>query len=114
MSILGEMPMDEKVHNMALAIVNRALHYNNTKTRQGLTGNKPTFFTDLSGHTAEINVRIYPNGYVEGGEKEQYVVYLTENKFNPLDDIKSQLSDILKRMEEVYTAWYEKENPHDE
>ena len=116
---IEEKPMECKVRDTVLRIIERALMYNSTSTDKEITGNKPTFFVDFSGHIAQIQVSIYVEGWVEGwgvdSNPERYVVYLTENKYGgrTADGIRTQLVAILKRMEEVYSAWYEKEHENE-
>lgn len=114
MKKIDEKPMDCKVRDTVLRIMERALFYNNTKTEQEKTGNKPTFFVNFYGHTAELEVSIAVNGYIDHGYSERYNVYLTARGYYPVKKIQNQLVTILKRMEEVYSAWYEKEHAKNE
>lgn len=116
MKKIDEKPMDCKVRDTVLRILERAMHYNNTKTKKEETGDKPTFFVEFSGHTAQLDVGIEVNGYDSETDFKHrniinYTVYLTENEYGLTSDkIQNQLVAILKRMEEVYSAWYEKEH----
>ena len=116
---IDEKPMECKVRDTVLRILERAMHYNNTKTKKEATGDKPTFFVEFSGHTAQLDVGIEVNGYDSETDFKHrniinYTVYLTENEYGRTSDkIQNQLVAILKRMEEVYTAWYEKEHENE-
>lgn len=114
MSIFDEMPMDTKVRETALRIMERAMFYNSTSTERELTGSKTTFFVNFSGHVAWLEVQIYSLGYAKGDDWEDYHINLCGTDYRTVDEIQNQLVSVLKRMEAVYTAWYEKENPHDE
>ena len=87
------------------------MFYNNTRTRQSITSGKPTFFVRFSGHTASLDVDIHQNGWTSKDDPEKFMIYLTEKGgyTGTADEIQDKLISVLKRMEEVYTAWYEKE-----
>ena len=108
---VNEKPMDVKVRDTVLRIIERALFYNNTRTRQSITSGKPTFFVRFSGHTASLDVDIHQNGWTSKDDPEKFMIYLTEKGgyTGTADEIQDKLISVLKRMEEVYTAWYEKE-----
>lgn len=109
-----EKPITAEVRELVLRIVERAIYYNNTQTQQSITSGKPTFFVYFSGHTAALYVNIHTNGWEPNGNSESFVIYLAENYYNgTADEIQNELVSVLKRMEEVYTTWYEKENPND-
>ena len=106
-----EKPITAEVRALVLRIVERAMFYNDTQTQQSITGGKPTFFVRFSGHTAALYVNIYANGWEQGGKSEDFDIYLSERDYNgTADEIQNELVSILKRMEEVYTDWYEKEH----
>ncbi|MBQ7981670.1 MAG: hypothetical protein IJ305_08735, partial [Oscillospiraceae bacterium] len=91
-------------------IVDRAMSYNSTQTEQELTSNKPTFFVRFSGHTAALYVNIHANGWEPDSKSEDFDIYLSERDYSgTADEIQNELVSILKRMEEIYTNWYEKE-----
>lgn len=109
-----EKPITAEVRELVLRIVERAIYYNNTQTQQSITSGKPTFFVYFSGHTAALYVNIYANGWDQGGKSEDFDIYLSERDYSgTADEIQTELVSVLKRMEEVYTTWYEKENPND-
>lgn len=110
----NEKPIDTKVRETALRIMERAMFYNSTQTEQKFTRNKPTFFVKFSGHLTGLYVDIHTNGWEPNGNSESFVIYLAENYYNgTADEIQNELVSVLKRMEKVYTTWYEKENPND-
>jgi len=103
-----EKPITAEVRKLVHEIVDRFLDYNPTMTRQETTGDKPTFILNLEGTICTLAVRAYANGYIYTSECE----YLTEvqgDKLNRKDTL-TRLQGILKRMEEIYNDWYEKEN----
>lgn len=109
-----EKPIDTKVRETALRIMERAMFYNSTKTGQELTSGKPTFFVRFAGHTAALYVDIYANGWDQGGKSEGFDIYLSESEYNgTADEIQSELASVLRRMEEAYDVWYEKENTNE-
>lgn len=114
MNDFNEKPITAEVRALVHEIVDRAMSYNDTKTGQELTSGKPTFFVRFAGHTAALYVDIYANGWNQGGKSEGFDIYLSESEYNgTADEIQSELVSVLKRMEEVYTTWYEKENPNE-
>ena len=109
-----EKPIDTKVRETALRIMERALFYNSTRTQREYTNSKPTFFVWFSGHIGNLEVYIYENGWKLGDESEYFTVYLSERGYNGTsDEIQNELVLILKRMEEIYKNWYEKEYPNE-
>lgn len=106
-----EKPITAEVRELALRIMERAMFYNSTATKKEYTGDKPTFFVKFSGHTAALDVDIHKQGWKSGDEAESFTVYLSERGYNgTADEIQKELVSVIKRMEEVYTAWYEKEH----
>lgn len=106
-----EKPITAEVRELALRIMERAMFYNNTQTQQSFTSGKPTFFVRFAGHTAALDVDIHKQGWESGDEAESFIVYLSEREYNgTADEIQKELVSVIKRMEEVYTAWYEKEH----
>lgn len=106
-----EKPITAEVRALVHEIVDRFLDYNPTVTQQEDTGSKPTFFLYFSGHTAALYVNIYANGWEQGGKSEDFDIYLSESEYTgTADEIQNELVSVLKRMEEVYTDWYEKEH----
>ena len=109
-----EKPIDTKVRETALRIMERAMFYNSTRTEQELTSNKPTFFVSFAGHTACLYVEIHANGWKPENKSEDFIVRLSEREYNgTCEDIQNELVSVLKRMEEIYKNWYEKENANE-
>lgn len=110
MTDLSEKPIDTKVRETTLRIMERAMFYNSTATKKEYTGDKPTFFVKFSGHTAALDVDIHKQGWKSGDEAESFTVYLSERGYNgTVEDIQKELVSVLKRMEEVYDVWYKQE-----
>lgn len=109
-----EKPITTEVRTLVLRIVDRAMSYNSMRTEQELTSNKPTFFVSFTGHTACLYVEIHANGWKPESKSEDFIIRLSEGEYNgTCEDIQSELVSILKRMEEIYKNWYEKEHPNE-
>ena len=109
-----EKPITAEVRALVLRIVDRAMSYNITRTEQELTSNKPTFFVSFTGHTACLYVEIHANGWKPENKSEDFIVRLSESEYNgTCEDIQNELVSVLKRMEEIYKNWYEKEYPNE-
>lgn len=105
-----EKPITAEVRELVLRIVERAMFYNSTSTRQELTSSKPTFIVRFYSHVAILDVDIYPDGYKCEGTLEFFRVHLCEEVgYRTVDDIQNKLESVTKRMEEAYDVWYEKE-----
>lgn len=110
MNDFNEKPITAEVRELVLRIMERAMFYNSTKTGQELTSGKPTFFVRFAGHTAALYVNIYANGWESGNKSEDFDIYLSESEYTgTADEIQNELVSVLKRMEEAYDVWYEKE-----
>ena len=110
MNDFNEKPITAEVRELVLRIMERAMFYNSTKTGQELTSGKPTFFVRFAGHTAALYVNIYANGWESGNKSEDFDIYLSESEYTgTADEIQNELVSVLKRMEETYDVWYEKE-----
>lgn len=55
--------MTKKVKSKALEIMALALEFNGRSTKCECTGSKPTIFVNFSGHTCELDVNIYTQGW---------------------------------------------------
>ena len=109
--IENEKPVTAEVRALVHETVDRFLDYNPTVTQQEDTGSKPTFFLYFSGHTAALYVNIYANGWDQGGKSEDFDIYLSESDYSgTATEIQGELASVLRRMEEVYGVWYEKEH----
>lgn len=114
MNDFNEKPITAEVRALVHEIVDRAMSYNSTSTKQDFTGDKPTFFVSFAGHTACLYAEIHANGWEPEDKSEDFIVRLSEREYNgTCEDIQTELVSVLKRMEKVYTTWYEKENPND-
>ena len=108
----NQKPMTAEVRKLVHHIVDTMFDYNSTPTRQEFTGNKPTFYVELSGHTGSIDVFCNPNGYGDVWEKKQCgesLVRLCENEYTTEDKIKDNLCRVLFEMECIYHEWYAKQ-----
>lgn len=109
-----EKPITAEVRALVHETVDRFLDYNPTVTQQEDTGSKPTFFLYFSGHTAALYVNIYANGWEQGGKSEDFDIYLSERDYSgTATEIQGELASVLRRMEEVYGVWNEKENANE-
>ena len=103
-------PMSAKVRDTVLRIMERAMYYNNTPTKQECTGDKPTFFVNFSGHCGVITVCCYPVGYKEDAEgiyfTKQPMCYLYESEHITEEEILNNLTRTLADMERIYNDWY--------
>ena len=105
-----EKPITAEVRELVLRIMERAMFYNSTSTEKKCTGDKPTFFVKFSGHIATLEVDIHTNGWKPQCNSEEFTICLVEIGYNGTsDDIQNKLESVIKRMEEVYDIWYEKE-----
>lgn len=111
MNDFNEKPITAEVRELVLRIMERAMFYNSTRTEQEFTNNKPTFFVYFAGHTAILCVDIHKNGWISKDDPEEFMIYLTERGgyTGTADEIQDKLISVLKRMEEAYDVWYEKE-----
>ena len=65
-------------------IFSLALAINANKTKQSITGNKPTVFVNFSGHVAGVDVSIYQNGWGTLDDESnitRYDIYLSDDFF---------------------------------
>lgn len=103
-------PMSTKVRDTVLRIVEMAMYYNNTPTKQECTGDKPTFFVNFSGHCGLISVHCYPYGYEKGAENTRcggnINFSLCEDEYITEEEIMNDLHRILADMERIYNDWY--------
>jgi len=68
---------------------------NNVETNRELTGNLPTVFLDFMGHTCQLNIRIYDDGWMSGEDPDfSGKVYLDENP----DDVSDELAKLIERL----------------
>ena len=105
---IKEKPITRKVMDEVLRITEKAMMYNNTPTKQEYTGDKPTFFVELSGHTGNILVDCHTGGYVANGDFEHCgkgSVHLSENEYETEEEILADLNRIIADMDRYYTDW---------
>lgn len=85
----------EKIHQ----ILDLVFDINGFEERkQDVTGDKPTAFMYISGHTASIEVTVAPNGWVNTGGTEQYekqLIYF--DKYNSVKDY----DEFIKKLERI-------------
>lgn len=107
--------MKEERRQKISRIFDLALKLNETPTKQEITGEKPTIFIDLYGHTASVCLSIHSNGYVNGvsaGEtfdisfdKEiQRDPYCTGN-FELAISTDKLVDEVVARIEELCKQW---------
>lgn len=105
---IKEKPITNEVRQLVHHIVDKWLDYNNTPTEQEFTGDKPTFFVELSGHIGNIFVDCHTGGYVANGDFEhcgKESVHLSENEYEAEEDILANLNRVLADMDRYYNDW---------
>lgn len=61
---------------------------NNVETSRDKTGNLPTVFLDFMGHTCQLNIRIYDDGWMSGEDPDFSAhVYLDESPHDVSDEL---------------------------
>mgnify|MGYP003372196986 CR=1 FL=1 len=103
-----EKPITAEVRALVHEIVDRFLDYNPTRTNQETTGDKPTFFIDLSGHLCTLEVSAHANGYSNNSECEHITDFAGVDLYE--EDTLTQLQGVLNRMDEIYKDWEKKEH----
>lgn len=98
-----------EIREMVHEIVDRFLDYNPSATEVDKTGDKPTFYINLSGHICAIDVRCNTKGY-KYQDRVSESVYLTPLPGVALNNERTlnQLRNVLVRMDEIYNNWEEK------
>lgn len=102
--------MTKEITQRVLEIMELAVNFNSSETRQELTDGKPTFFVEFYGHTCSLEVRAYVNGY-----PEETIIYLTgkgaANRYEVtiLDGADKQtlqdLDTVLAEMQCIINKW---------
>ena len=64
--------MTKEITQRVLEIMELAVSFNSSETRQELTDSKPTFFVEFYGHICSLEVRAYVNGY-----PEETIIYIS-------------------------------------
>lgn len=108
--IVNKKPIDAKVRETALRIMERAMFYNATRTQKKFTGSKPTFFVDFLGHICTLEASVHVSGYC-GSDCEYLTSFAGIRLYE--ENALPQLESVLKRMEEIYTDWYAKEHENE-
>ena len=68
---------------------------NYEETNREITGNLPTVFLDFMGHTCQINIRIYDDGWMNGEDPDYSArVYLDESP----NDVSAELAKLIERL----------------
>lgn len=78
--------MTKEVKGRVLTLMNLALEYNSRKTTQELTGNRPTFFVYFNGHTCDLDVAAYTEGYSANSKCIQESISLTSSFSSDTDE----------------------------
>lgn len=90
-----------EIRNLILRVMELAVLINSKPTEQEITGNRPTVFVYFSGHTAGVDVTIYPHGWDKDSiEYETYSCYPTSEWDSP-----DALYNAVERLEELYNEW---------
>lgn len=106
------LPTTERAQRLVTEIFEFAVRNNAVPTRRELTGEHPAFFVWKMGHTNDLTVRIYPDGWSdnEESEDETYDVYLSPNEYTTAKEIETHLEQVLARMAEVMNEWEAKQH----
>lgn len=111
MSDFNQKPVTADVRALVHEVVDRLLDYNPTETTQETTDNKPTFYLDINGYSARIQVGIIKDGFpIIGNLKDvkRYGACLCEDDFHSAEGISEDFGEILTRMDDVYNQWQQK------
>ena len=102
--------MTKEIIQKVSEIMELAVNFNSSATRQELTGGKPTFIVEFYGHICSLEVRVYVNGY-----SESPVIYLSgkgaANRYEVtiLGDAEKQtlqdLDAVLAEMRRIINEW---------
>ena len=102
--------MTNEITQRVLEIMELAVNFNSSETRQELTDGKPTFIVEFYGHICSLEVRVYVNGY-----SESPVIYLSgkgaANRYEAtiLDGAEKQtlqgLDTVLAEMRRIINEW---------
>lgn len=76
-------------------IMQVAYQINNVETNREETGNLPTVFLEFMGHTCQLNIRIYDEGWMSWEDPDYSAhVYLDESP----DDVSANLTQLIERL----------------
>lgn len=100
-----------EIKNLIMRIVDLSFRLNSVPTKKETTGDRPTVFVYFCGHTAGIDVRIYPRGWeLCSHVYETYSCFLNSDWDSP-----DALYNAVERLEELYDEWGDfDENEDDE
>lgn len=102
-----------EVRALVHEVVDRLLDYNPTETTRETTGDKPTFWMELNGYSARMQVSAVKDGFPSDSnplkDVKRYETQLCEDDSNTNKGIEENLGDILKRMDEIYAQWNKQE-----
>ena len=102
--------MTKEITQRVLEIMELAVNFNSSETRQEITGNKPTFFVVFSGHICSLEVRANINGYPKssaiylsgkGAARGYETTYLDGAEKQTLQD----LDAVLAEMHRIISEW---------
>ena len=99
-----------EIKNLIMRIVDLAFRLNSVPTKKETTGDRPTVFVDFFGHTAGIDVRIYPHGWdLDSREFESYGCF-------PMSewDSTDALYNAVERLEGLYDEWGDSDEDEDD
>ena len=88
--------MENKTISKQIAkILQLCYQINHEETCRDITGNLPTVFLDFMGHTCQLNIRIYADGWMSGEDPDfSGKVYLDESP----NDVSVELAKLIDRL----------------
>ena len=88
--------MENKTISKQIAkIIQLCYQINSVETNRETTGNLPTVFLDFMGHTCQINVRVYADGWMSGEDPDYSAsVYLDDSPH----DVSAELTELIERL----------------
>ena len=93
--------MNKKIKTKVLKIMALALEFNNTRTQNKYTRNKPTVWVEFSGHTCQLDVNISHEGWNGFAETEtRMCIYLDGNK-----NAEAELDAAFETLERIIANW---------
>lgn len=89
--------MENKTISKQIAkILQLCYQINSVETNREETGNLPTVFLDFMGHTCQLNIRVYADGWMSGEDPDfSGKVYLDENPA----DVSAELTELIERLD---------------
>lgn len=102
--------MTNEITQRVLEIMELAVNFNSSETRQELTDGKPTFFVEFSGLICSLEVQAYVNGYPESpaiylsgeGVTRCYTVTFLDVAEKP---VLHALDTVLAEMRRIINEW---------